>query len=133
MKMHDSARIRLYMATGPREGRTHCPSADAAAAAVSCKEESLLYSYFQSGSSGCLRSQRGRRLRTVGTVAKLYSGGGELVVHSRVQASQGSFPALRPLSMDHSKLPTKTSTPAIWKNTPMVMRRFQMSQPRPGS
>src|SRR5262249_9805245 len=52
-----------------------------------------LHSYFQSGSSGCFRSQSGRRLRTVGIVAKLYSAGGELVAHSRVHASHGSLPA----------------------------------------
>src|SRR6202035_656519 len=32
-------------------------------------------SYFQSGSSGCLRSHSGRRLRTVGISSKLYDGG----------------------------------------------------------
>src|SRR3981189_3639558 len=35
-----------------------------------------LHSYRQSGSSGCLMSQSGRRLFTVGSTAKLYSGGG---------------------------------------------------------
>ena len=29
------------------------------------------HSYFQSGSSGCLKSHRGRRLRTTGSFAKL--------------------------------------------------------------
>src|SRR5215831_9398940 len=54
-------------------------------------------SNFQSGSSGCFTSQSGRRLLTAGSDAKLYTGGGELVDHSSVQASQGSFPAIFPL------------------------------------
>ena len=37
------------------------------------------------------------RLATVGVTAKLYAGGGELTDHSRVHASQGSFPAFAPL------------------------------------
>src|SRR5882724_5436701 len=55
------------------------------------------YSYFQSRSSGCLRSHSGRRLLTDGITAKLYAGGGELVAHSRVHASHGSLPAIFPL------------------------------------
>src|SRR5690349_13576208 len=59
-----------------------------------------LYSYFQSGSSGCFKSHRGRGLCTVGGVSKLYSGGGDEVDHSRVHASHGSFPAISPLFAD---------------------------------
>src|SRR5262249_38687278 len=55
------------------------------------------YSYFQSGSSGCLRSHSGRRLYTVGISSKLYDGGGEEVAHSSVQASHGLSPAGLPL------------------------------------
>src|ERR1700730_10249325 len=62
----------------------------------SAQASSPVYSYFQSGSSGCLISQSGRRLLTTGILAKLYSSGGELTDHSRVHASQGSFPALAP-------------------------------------
>src|SRR5206468_11060897 len=65
------------------------------------------HSYFQSGSVGCLISQRGRRLFTVGVSAKLYSGGGEGVLHSRVQASHGSFPARFPLRKERRTLQTK--------------------------
>ena len=57
-------------------------------------------SYFQSGSSGCLRSHSGRRLLTSGMTAKLYAGGGDGTAHSSVQASQGSFPAGLPLKYD---------------------------------
>src|SRR5262245_27518119 len=71
-----------------------------------------LYSYLQSGSSGCFKSHSGRRLRTSGKVSKLYSGGGEVVDHSSVQASQGSSPAGAPRRSDHSTLATKQPTPA---------------------
>src|SRR5581483_8288940 len=50
----------------------------------------------QSGDSGCLRSQSGRRLRTIGTVSKFSAAGGEAAAHSSVQASQGSLPARAP-------------------------------------
>src|ERR1700692_4512144 len=93
----------------------------------------LLHSYFQSGSSGCFKSQSGRRLFTVGTEAKLYAGGGEFVDHSRVHASQGSLPAALPRKKDKSRSPKKTKIPAAWKKTPMVTMRFHVSQPRPGS
>src|SRR5271155_2179620 len=94
--------------TRPREGRLHSrPAADSVIAALLTRVL-LGYSYFQSGSSGCLMSQRGRRLKTTGIVAKLYSGGGELVDHSRVHASQGSFPAIGPLNLDQNKLATNT-------------------------
>ena len=62
-----------------------------------CSRRPPHHSYFQSGSSGCLMSQSGRRLLTTGILAKLYSTGGELVDHSSVHASQGSFPAALPL------------------------------------
>src|SRR5437879_13709779 len=70
-----------------------------------------VHSYFQSGSAGCLRSQSGRRLLTVGMTAKLYAGGGEGVDHSRVQASHGSLPAVSPLKYDHTRFATKTTIP----------------------
>src|SRR5262245_34294346 len=64
-------------------------------------------SYFQSGSSGCFRSQSGRRLCTVGTSSKLYDGGGEVVAHSSVQASHGLSPAGLPLRRDTIRFHTK--------------------------
>src|SRR5580704_5436654 len=132
VKIADSAAIRVNIPTRPREGRIHSDSVGdrVIAALLNCV---LLYSYFQSGSSGCLRSQSGRRLLTTGTAAKSYSGGGELVDHSSVHASQGSFPACSPLRSDQKTFPTNASTPAVWKNTPMVTIRFQISHPRPGS
>src|SRR5260370_39506731 len=71
-----------------------------------------VHSKFQSGSAGCLRSQSGRRLLTVGMTEKLYAGGGEGVDHSSVQASQGSLPAGSPLKYDHTRLATKTTMPS---------------------
>src|SRR6266404_6181451 len=70
-----------------------------------------VHSYFQSGSAGCLRSQSGRRLLTVGMTEKLYAGGGEGVDHSSVQASHGSLPAVAPLKYDHRRFTTKTMVP----------------------
>ena len=73
------------------------------------------YSYFQSGSSGCFRSHSGRRLRTAGMTAKLYSGGGELVDHSSVHASHGSFPAALPRKYDQTRLHDEDQDPGCLK------------------
>src|ERR1700681_775726 len=105
------------MATGPRAGRSQRISAsgivlDGVLMSI------LPYSYCQSGSSGCLRSHSGRRLFTSGMAAKLYVGGGEVVDHSSVHASQGSLPASSPRKYDQSRLPMNTNTPAAWKKTP---------------
>src|SRR5712672_456445 len=96
VKMAASAAMRQYIPNRPRAEGPH-RSSGSNGVTVATLIKIFLYSYFQSGSSGCLRSQRGRRLLTDGITAKLYAGGGELVVHSRVQASQGSFPAALPL------------------------------------
>src|ERR1700720_2116926 len=111
VKIAHSAIISEIIPTRPREGRIHSGSVlvDATTAELN---RVLLYSYFQSGSSGCFRSQSGRRLWTTGIAAKLYSGGGEVVEHSSVHASHGSFPAGSPFQSDQSRFPTNTSTPA---------------------
>src|SRR5712692_7112058 len=70
------------------------------------------HSNFQSGSAGCLRSQSGRRLLTVGMTEKLCAGGGEGVDHSSVQASHGSLPAVAPLKYDQTRFTTKTTVPS---------------------
>src|SRR5580693_5048696 len=80
-----------------------------------CAHRSRSYSYCQSGSSGCFKSHSGRRLFTSGIVAKLYSGGGEVVDHSSVHASHGSLPATFPRKYDHIKLPRKIRTAAALK------------------
>jgi len=83
-------------------------------------------SYLQSGSSGCLRSHNGRRLPTTGSVAKLYSGGGELVDHSSVQASHGSLPAGRPRKYAHTRLYAKIKTAIPWITPPIEMIMFSV-------
>src|SRR5262245_27913000 len=92
-----------------------------------------IHSYFQSGSVGCLMSQSGRRLLTVGISAKLYSGGGELVLHSRVQASHGSFPAGLPLRNERITLNSQIDMAAIWNAAPREIMRLRVPQPRSAS
>src|SRR5262245_45142071 len=89
-------------------------------------------SYFQSGSSGCFRSHSGRRLRTVGIDSKLYDGGGEVVAHSSVQASQGSSPAGRPRRSDTATFAKKIRNATPCTTTPSVLSWFHRSQPRSG-
>src|SRR6516165_1378968 len=98
-----------------------------------CVHRRSSYSYWLSGSSGCFQSQSGRRLATNGMVAKLYAGGGELTDHSRVQASQGSFPAKAPFQYELMRFHTNTRTAAPWMKAPMVTIRFNVSHPRCGS
>ena len=66
-----SATIRQSMPTRPLDGSTH-GSVVAGIAIVARPSSRVPHSYFQSGSSGCLRSHSGRRLFTTGIVAKLY-------------------------------------------------------------
>src|SRR5260221_2728257 len=111
VKIAASAAMRQYIPNRPRAEGPH-RSSDSWIVTVAALIGISLYSYFQSGSSGCLRSQSGRRLFTSGITAKLYAGGGELVVHSKVQASQGSFPAILPLKKDQIRFAAKTNMPA---------------------
>src|SRR5438445_1217841 len=83
-----------------------------------------VHSYFQSGSSGCLRSQSGRRLRTVGMVSKLYGDGGEVVAHSSVQASHGSSPAGAPFLRETRMFQTKIKKLGACSNAPRVDNWF---------
>src|SRR5271163_1251186 len=113
VKTADSAAIRENIPTRPREGSVHAGSFDDRVNVALLNRVLLPYSYFQSGSSGCLMSQSGRRLLTTGILAKLYSMGGELADHSKVHASHGSLPAGLPLKQDQSRFPTNTAVPAI--------------------
>src|SRR6266436_3943658 len=83
------------------------------------------HSYFQSGSSGCFKSQSGRRLRTIGSSSKLYAGGGDVVAHSSVQAFHGSGPAGLPFLSDQKILTTKIAKLGTWIAAPMVDIWFQ--------
>src|SRR5215469_16886279 len=96
VKIAASAKMRDAIATFPRDGNCH-GAAVFGNETVTALIYFRLYSYQLSGSSGCFWSHKGRRLATVGTVAKLYAGGGELTDHSSVHASHGSLPAGAPL------------------------------------
>src|SRR5262245_22780687 len=96
-KIADSAAMRQSMPTRPRVGSSHFSSAALIVVADAFMTVLRYWPYSQSGSSGCLRSQSGRRLLTTGIAAKLYGGGGDVVDHSSVHASHGSFPAGLPL------------------------------------
>src|SRR6185295_9831726 len=98
-----------------------------------CHPSLLPHSYFQSGSSGCFRSQRGLRLRTTGALAKLYSGGGEVVAHSKVHASHGSLPASSPFFSERTRFIAKQRTATACRSAPIEVIRFRVSQPRPAS
>src|SRR5208337_3238987 len=112
LKIADSAAIRHHIPTRPRNSCARGIS-DCGRATVVAAIRASPYSYFQSGSSGCFKSHSGRRLRTTGIVAKLYSGGGDAVDHSSVQASHGSLPAAFPLKYDQTRFQTKIRTPII--------------------
>src|ERR1700677_3313404 len=124
VKMALSATIRHIMPTRPFDKGAKAASSGEKLAAGAFIWRNGDYSYFQSGSAGCLRSHSGRRLLTTGSSAKLYSGGGELVAHSKVQASHGSFPAICPFRRERMILKTKTSNPRAWKTAPMVQTKL---------
>src|SRR5437016_4172206 len=63
--------------------------------------------------------------------AKLYSGGGDLVDHSRVSASQGSLPAGGPHHRAWNQLSRVMPVPTAKMNPPIVEMRLRLSQPRP--
>src|SRR5687767_7559982 len=77
-----------------------------------------------------LCSQKGRALLTAGTTAKLYSGGGELIVHSSVAASHGSPGARWPVRTLRIALTKNTSTERVITKAPTVATRFHRSHPR---
>jgi hypothetical protein len=80
-----------------------------------------------------LWSQNGRALLTVGTTAKLYSGGGEVIVHSSVAASHGSAGAGSPDRRLRATFQKKNTIENAMTNAPTVLTIFQVSQPRPGA
>src|SRR5207247_10089692 len=77
------------------------------------------------------RSRKGLALVTYGTLSKLYAGGGELVYHSSVSATQGSWPARRPTRVVRTTLIRKKSVPKAITKAPIVETRFHaVHQPR---
>ena len=105
----------------PRAQRATAPPWGPRAAASACFDRGVSCTYFQSGSSGCFRSQSGRRLRTSGMTSKLYEAGGEVVAHSSVQASQGSSPAIRPFRSERRCSRRRSGSRPPGNATPVVI------------
>src|SRR5436190_11828094 len=81
-----------------------------------------------SGRSGLVRSHNGRRLRIGGSATKFSCGGGEVVAHSSVHASQGLSPATLPRKNEVAKFQTRISADALMKKTPAVESMFIQPQ-----
>src|SRR5712692_1048222 len=85
-----------------------------------------------SGSAGSWpdsrRSRSGMKLRTGGTFAKLYGGGGDVVAHSRVLPCHGSSPAISPLLQLRTMLMKKSSTEKAIRNDDVVMIALVVAQ-----
>src|SRR5207253_1201691 len=80
-------------------------------------------------SASCRRqSRRGRALATNGTRSKFQAGGGEVVYHSSVSASQGSLPTRRPTRAVLTTFTRKTSTPRARIPEPIEEIRLYASQ-----
>src|SRR5207249_9711845 len=78
-----------------------------------------------------LKSRSGLALDTYGTRSKLCGGGGEVVYHSSVSASQGSFPARRPFCEVTTTFERKTKIPTPMIPEPIVEARLYHSQSPP--
>src|SRR3954468_9685353 len=78
-------------------------------------------------------SQSGYLLVTTGILAKLYSGGGLGMVHSRVPAPHGFGPAISPCFLLRKKLYTKKRVAIGQMNAPTDDIPLYMSQPWPES
>src|SRR5438128_10035630 len=81
-----------------------------------------------SGRSGLAKSHSGRRLRIGGNATKFSCGGGDVVAHSSVHASQGLSPATLPRKNEVDKDQTRISAAALMKNTTMVETMFIQPQ-----
>src|SRR2546423_7466757 len=80
-------------------------------------------------SSAYLRCQKSSREWTTGTSSKLYSGGGEEVVHSSVRASHGSAGASLGLRIVMITFTRNSPIDAAIMNAPIVETRFQKLHP----
>jgi len=81
-------------------------------------------------SSVYLRCQSSSRLVTSGISLKLYSGGGDGMVHSSVRASQGSSPTISDLRVMKTLMMKMRIERAMTKE-PTVDTMFHTSQPLP--
>src|SRR5438445_12601855 len=75
--------------------------------------------------SWCSVFHRGSRLVTVGMTEKLYAGGGEGMLHSRVAPPHGSFGATCPCRALRHTLKRKTRIDTAMRNAPIVETRFR--------
>src|ERR1700704_1271638 len=81
--------------------------------------------------SWCSVFQRGSRLVTVGMTEKLYTGGGDGMLHSSVAPPQGSLGAACPCRLRHAlKRNTRIDTPM--RKAPTVETRFREPTPSSG-
>ena len=65
---------------------------------------------------------------SAGSATKFSCGGGDVVAHSRVHASQGLSPATLPRKNDVARFQTKISADALMKKTPAVETMFIQPQ-----
>src|SRR3954466_13035058 len=70
------------------------------------------------------RSRNGRALVTYGMRSKFHGGGGDVVYHSSVSASHGSFAARAPARAVFTTLTTNRSRPSVITPEPIVDRRL---------
>src|SRR5713101_7184538 len=78
-------------------------------------------------------TQKSSRSCTTGTTAKLYTGGGDGMVHSSVRPSHGSAGAGAPERVVLTTFPRKTSRESTMISAPTVATRFQKFHPRSGA
>src|ERR1700693_3094500 len=78
-------------------------------------------------------AQKSSRSWTTGTVAKLYTGGGEGMVHSSVRPSHGSAGAAAPDRVFLNTFKRKTRNDSTMISAPPVATRFQKFHPRSGA
>src|SRR5215510_3486441 len=78
-------------------------------------------------------TQKSSRSCTTGTTAKLYTGGGDGIVHSSVRPSHGSAGAVTPERVVFTTFKRKTSRESTMISEPTVATRFQKFHPRSGA
>src|SRR5207245_1239991 len=125
LSLHDALPISTDAMNGQRlaAGIGSLRSGAAATTVVSKVSFSSTRRPVTTGSSPSL-SHSGVLLSTTGMCAKLYTGGGEVVAHSRLAAPHGFGGAIAPRYSETTPLITKSSTAAATTNAPMVDSRF---------
>ena len=78
-------------------------------------------------------TQKSSRSCTTGTTAKLYTGGGDGMVHSSVRPSHGSAGAGAPERVVLNTFQRKTRKDSTMISAPTVATRFQKFHPRSGA